>query len=442
MKKKIVLLISMIAVAALLVIPAVAMPSVPGGYYDDDYYDDYDPVGSNTAWITVSSVPDGARVYDETMGQSGTTPFAFEVHEGTRYWGVPHVITVSKSGYEDYSTVTRAITGGEVHVTANLKAIEVYGYISVSSSPSGATVYIDGIAYGVTPVSIPEDPGYHSISVTKRGYESYYGQVYVSAGSTSQVYATLKSEVSNGYISVSSSPSYADVYIDGAYKGTTPVTSSVSPGSHTVKVSKSGYDTISRTVSVNSGSTTSVSVSLAQPANSYINIMSTPHGADVYVDGAYKGKTSPNNQFLSVGPLSPGSHTVTLELSGYNKYTSSVYLGNNEVKSLSVTMTQPMPSTSALHITTDPSGANVFIDNTYRGYAPLTLNDIAPGYHKVTVSRDGYNSWEESINFEQGKTVERSVALSAVTPTASPMPAAVILLGLAAAALFALGRRE
>ena len=92
----------------------------------------------------------------------------------------------------------------------------------------------------------------------------------------------------------------------------TPATfSNLYSGSHTVYVSKSGYSSVSRTVTVSAGSTTQVSVTLSQIAQDTgsIYMVTTPQGANAYVDGTYYGITPA----LATG-LTAGNHEVKLDL--------------------------------------------------------------------------------------------------------------------------------
>ena len=66
-----------------------------------------------------------------------------------------------------------------------------------------------------------------------------------------------------GTLRVLSTPSGASVTVDGMPFGTTPVEQSgVAPGAHTVRLSKAGYETETRHVTVTAGMTTTVSVTL------------------------------------------------------------------------------------------------------------------------------------------------------------------------------------
>ncbi|MFQ6071481.1 MAG: PEGA domain-containing protein [Methanosarcinales archaeon] len=64
------------------------------------------------------------------------------------------------------------------------------GSISISSSPSGASIYIDGTYRGKTPATISNIPiGYHTIKLTKSDYKDYTETVRVFAGKTVSVIA-------------------------------------------------------------------------------------------------------------------------------------------------------------------------------------------------------------------------------------------------------------
>jgi hypothetical protein len=58
-----------------------------------------------------------------------------------------------------------------------------------------------------------------------------------------------------------------------------------------------------------------------------------------------------------------------------------------------------------LAITTVPQGANVFIDNVFKGVTPLTLTDTPSGYHILRIILPGYNDYVTSATVEPSKTV-------------------------------------
>ena len=146
--------------------------------------------------------------------------------------------------------------------------------------------------------------------------------------------ATFTIKPAVGTIAVSSSPTNAEIYLDGSYKGTTPKTiSNVQIGSHTVKLTKSGYNDISKTVTVSSGQTAYVSKTLETQKGS-ISVSSNPSGANVYLDGIYKGTTT---KILSNIPI--GSHTIKITKSGYEDKTKTVTVSEKPIQ-ISETLNQ------------------------------------------------------------------------------------------------------
>ncbi len=126
----------------------------------------------------------------------------------------------------------------------------------------------------------------------------------------------------------------------------------------------------------------------------------------------------------------------------------TVYAG--QVTSVAATLSrnpQP-PSTGTLYIDSNPSGAEVYVDNVYQGYSPLTLHAISPGSHVVMLTLGGYSDWQSTVQVTAGQTTTVSATFTPTpTPTPSPTTKAGALplaglgaLGLAAALL--LRRKE
>ncbi|MDO9517828.1 MAG: PEGA domain-containing protein, partial [Methanosarcinaceae archaeon] len=96
--------------------------------------------------------------------------------------------------------------------------------------------------------------GSHIVKLTKSGYVDKDVNINVVANEQTVVSETLSAtpqQPTTGSLSISSSPSSATVYLDGALQqGTTPLTlASVSAGSHIVKLTKSGY--VDKEVNIN-----------------------------------------------------------------------------------------------------------------------------------------------------------------------------------------------
>ena len=60
------------------------------------------------------------------------------------------------------------------------------------------------------------------------------------------------------------------------------------------------------------------------------------------------------------------------------------------------------PTLATLHITSDVPGAQVFLDHTFIGAAPITASDVRPGPHRLNVSATGYEGFADSIDVVPG----------------------------------------
>jgi hypothetical protein len=78
------------------------------------------------------------------------------------------------------------------------------------------------------------------------------------------------------------------------------------------------------------------------------------------------------------------------------------------------------PTRGTLTIQSDVPGAQVFVDRKFIGTAPVTIEDIEPGEHRLNVSADGFEGIARTIDVEPGAremTVRfREVRLNAALP--------------------------
>ena len=95
-----------------------------------------------------------------------------------------------------------------------------------------------------------------------------------------------------------------------------------------------------------------------------------------------------------------------------------------------------------------PSGANVYLDNAYKGITPLTLTDVAPGTYTMGMKLGGYDDWSTSVQATAGNTESVSATLtshSSPTPTpAKSTPATVlgVVVALVLSSVIALRKRR
>lgn len=103
----------------------------------------------------------------------GMTPFILrDVLEGE------HTVRFEKKGYHTYETTVVVEEGKRSEVSGSLSD---FFTASISSSPKGATVKIDGKSIGVTPIVREMSTGNYQISVQKSGYRTFNENVRLDA---------------------------------------------------------------------------------------------------------------------------------------------------------------------------------------------------------------------------------------------------------------------
>ncbi|WP_255333198.1 PEGA domain-containing protein [Methanocalculus taiwanensis] len=413
-------------------------------------------VGGDVGIISVTSDPSGADVNLDGHYE-GRTPIEIKIYTtGTP----PGSIIVSKSGYKAKTVSAPHPSAGQTeYVHVSLEPIEptptvmIDGYLSIDSSPRGATIRVDGRYVGTTPVTTQVTSGTtHRVQVEYPGYDSWSAVYTAYSGQTTQVYASLTpTPQTTGYLSITSSPSGADVYVDGSYRGYAPMTvGNLIVGAHTLELRLSGYQKSTQTVQIYSGQTTTKNVVLSPstPTSGSVAVQSYPSGASIYLDGNYQGNTYPNDYFDIIG-VATGTHSLMLRKPGYYDYTTTISVTGGGIKYVSGTLTpQTAPATTGkANVMSGPSGAEVIIDNLFRGYSPVLVPDLSTGTHSITLKMSGYSDWMSSFDVTAGQTTQISATLSpqpappAPTPSGS-LPIAVVgavgLLGV----LFFVSRRR
>lgn len=216
-----------------------------------------DPQATNAPNCVISEVIQGTSYTPSTPLKPGTT----------YYWEV-------QSLYKDNTNKTK-ILGYYSNIwnfTTKQTQIE-NGFFSVDSNPSGAIVFIDGNLIGATPLNYYKlEPGEHSIIISKSGYKNYKTNFQINENELTDlgVINLISVEVQNGFISVDTNPSGANVFIDGDLKGVTPLNNyPLKPGIHTIVISKFGYMDYTRSVNIEANKTFTISVTLIKVEESF-----------------------------------------------------------------------------------------------------------------------------------------------------------------------------
>jgi hypothetical protein len=229
-----------------------------------------------------------------------------------------------------------------------------------------------------------------------------------------------QSAPSTGSFYLTSDPSGARIYLDGSYRGTTSMLlSGLTTGSHVIRFSQSGYNDYSTAATVYAGQIRAVSVTLIPVTpdpdeTGSLSLASSPAGADVYIDGAYRGITP-----VTLSGLTTGSHTVIMSQSGYTDYSTTVTMYAGQTRTVSVTLIPSSPATAytgSITVTSSPAGADVYVDGSlYRGITPVTFSGLTTGSHTIRISQSGYADYTTTATVYAGQTTKVTGSLTVIS---------------------------
>jgi serine/threonine-protein kinase len=214
-----------------------------------------------------------------------------------------------------------------------------------------------------------------------------------------------------GSLAVSSNVPGAQITVDGKSDPAwvTPFTvPNLSPGMHSIAVTKEGYTTAQRNVTIEAGRATSLNVALGAPVGE-VNIVTTPPGIDVLIDGQPAGKTP----FQKSAGL--GKHTFTLQAPGMDPYTSTFeikYDGYIVTKRIDLSGAVAA-STGVVEIRTAPPGATVTTGGKAVGSTTPTSIRLPAGRHMLSLSLEGYQTLHVGVDVPSDGNVTLNERLKA-----------------------------
>jgi hypothetical protein len=131
-----------------------------------------------------------------------------------------------------------------------------------------------------------------------------------------------------------------------------------------------------------------------------IEIRTEPPGCAIRLDGRYIG-LSP----LTARAQPPGEHFVEAQRAGHELRAARVELGPSGRRETLRLELAPV-RWGRIEVTSDPPGATVMLDGEDRGVAPMTLENLAPGEHRLILRRARCEPWSRTLQLAPGETAQ------------------------------------
>lgn len=209
---------------------------------------------SDSATLRLSSVPSGATVLVNGIAR-GETPCTVErIPEGAAG------VEVCLDGYATYSQNVKLTAGQQEEITVTLQQLPAT--LRVVSIPSGARIYVDNQFRGATPLVLEDmKPGAYRVRAELPSHEPVARTVQL--GNAQALVEEFRLTANVGALDITTQPAGVNVFVDGKPVGTTIAkpdqTDQVSEplnvrmlasGPHDVRLTKSGYRTLTISLTV------------------------------------------------------------------------------------------------------------------------------------------------------------------------------------------------
>ena len=207
-----------------------------------------------------------ASINGTGTGNKTLTQFIAEYPYGVMIFSVPsgtYTVTAAAVGYSvTPAQITATVPGSPVLFTFH----PLPGQLDIHVTPLSASIWVNGNHFATTPqgnVSTPVPAGIASIEASESGYQLYFDNVTVTTSTTTFLNITMVT-VARGTLSLTVTPGSATLWVDGF-----PMTLSsgsysapAAPGIYSVEVVAAGYLPYFNNVTVTSGQTSSLTISL------------------------------------------------------------------------------------------------------------------------------------------------------------------------------------
>ena len=363
--------------------------------------------------LKIDSSPQQAAVYwDSSAGQqpklygiAGYTPLTIKVPKGAVK------IVLELSGFKPFEQVLDVRKNTTITPTLERAPRMARLDLQCSADTAGADALIDGQPRGTIPNSFELSAGRHQIEIKKAGHKPFSDWVDLQEGERRTRDVTLeKADAPTGTLLVNSDAG-GEVWVDGQRKDAAPaIIGGLAAGDHVVEVKKDGFPPWRQTVNVPAGQQVKVTASFAAATNASLRVISNEPDVEVFVDGESKGKAP-----VTVQSIKPGEHIVGGRKTRFKpmEQTVRVAAGENAIVSFRMEVAPPDRPRATLKVQSMAPNAEVFVDGSSLGRAPIDRNDLDPGKHYVVVHKDGFTDFKREIVLLENQTVTLVADLSA-----------------------------
>ena len=382
--------------------PATKPGKADGDAKSDAKSDAKKPAGERTPAIGGNFLgSDTTMVDDSSADLVGAAP---SKGKGMIFAAIGVVAVLGLGGF----AVVKFGGGGKGNASANEPAVApaAQGTLVIDATPRAATVFIDDVARGTTPLKVELVPGQHTVKLDGGDNITRTFPVTVTAGKEVSHMVELSRNVDTGSLDIRTEPQGAKVTLDGRAVGNSPVTlADIPPGDHQIVVEGQAGATARQTVKVIAGTRSSIVIPVnsnpASPAAGWLTV-SSDHELQVLQDGSQVGTSRTEKLMMAAG-------TYNLEFAndalGFS-VTKSVKIEAGRVAKINV----PIPD-GTLSVNATP-WAEVSVDGNPIGPTPLGNIPLKAGSHELVFKNPKFAEKKQTVMVRPGQPARVTINMA------------------------------
>ncbi|MDY4891115.1 MAG: SUMF1/EgtB/PvdO family nonheme iron enzyme, partial [Prevotella sp.] len=168
------------------------------------------------------------------------------------------------------------------------------------------------------------------------------------------------------------------------------------------RIMQNKYAPAQQTVTVADNQTIEVAPVLA--ADFATLTLTTAAEAEIWINDQLRGKGS------WTGDLSSGAYTIECRREGHRKTIKELAV-TPSMTGQTIPLAAPVPIYGMVDISSSPAGADIYIDNVKVGTSPMIIPECLIGSHTVSITKQGYSQFTQTINVAENTTTEVSATL-------------------------------
>ena len=284
-----------------------------------------------------------------------------------------------------------------------------YCALSVETTPTGASVRINGRDFGSTPLNLKIPKSQYLIELSKANHKTVWRSIPCFD-------ASHKLEIElppvTASVLIESDPPKAAIFIDGNQVGETPlIRHNLKIGEYSASLRKPGCSVKEINWTVKDARPQIASAKL-EPNTGTLSITSSPAKATLSINGTPRGTTP------FQGELEQGEYKIKLETPGYGSCEDTLIVNRGGKTSKEYKMSI-LPG--GVKITVDPPQAQLILVGPGKkerplGGSPAIVDQLEPGDYEVRAELPpNYDSDTKQFTIIPGKNIELSIKLEGNT---------------------------